>query len=71
MYNTDLPGGSGVDSIILGHVSQAAQNADRFFTKEVTARLFSENPPREPGLDLPALNMQRGREHGLPGDVTQ
>ena len=37
------------------------------FIWQVTKHLFSENPPDEPGTDLPAINTQRGRDHGLPG----
>ena len=62
--------GSGVDSVILGMISQPAEQVDRHFTKEMTVRLFSENPPHEPGLDLPSITIQRGRDHGLPGKHT-
>ena len=37
----------------------------RFFVKGVRNHLF-ENKPGD-GLDLPAINIQRGRDHGLPG----
>ena len=69
IYNNNRPGGSGVDSIILGHVSQSAENVDRFFSSEVTSKLFTETPPDGLGTDLPAINTQRGRDHGLPGRV--
>ena len=66
MYNTHAPGGSGVDALVIGAVSHAAQNFDRFFTKQVTSRLFADNMPNSVGTDLPSLNIQRGRDHGLP-----
>ena len=69
MYETHLPAGSAVDSILLGMSSQSAEDVDTHFSKEMTVRLFSENPPKEPGLDLPAINTQRGRDHGLPGGL--
>ncbi len=57
-----------MDAILLGHATQSQQKTDRFFTKEITSKLFSENPPKELGTDLPAINTQRAREHGIPGE---
>ncbi|CAL1547362.1 unnamed protein product [Lymnaea stagnalis] len=47
--------------------SKSAQKIDRNFVAEITNHLF-EPPtgPRGHGLDLIALNIQRGRDHGIP-----
>jgi len=56
-----------MDSIILSLVGDSSQTRDQFVTKQVTCHLFTENPPEGIGSDLAALNIQRGREHGIPG----
>lgn len=53
------------DGYVLGLVNQVAQAMDESITAEVTNHLF-EFPGDGFGLDLAALNIQRGREHGLP-----
>ncbi len=62
--------GSGMDKIMLGQVSQRAEATDRFFSKIVTRCLHTEDPPFGRGHDLPATNIQRGRDHGIPGKVS-
>lgn len=62
----DLYKGGWLDSYIMGMINQVAQAYDNSITQEVTDHLFQE-PGKEFGLDLASLNMQRGREHGLPG----
>ncbi|CAH1257377.1 PXDN [Branchiostoma lanceolatum] len=56
----------GPDSIIRGLISQSSELFDRFMVSGLTKHLFAD-PPGSVGLDLAALNIQRGRDHGLPG----
>ncbi|CAG7785582.1 unnamed protein product, partial [Allacma fusca] len=55
-----------VDNMIRALSNENIQGFDRFITSEVTNRLFQEeNKPF--GMDLIALNIQRARDHGVPG----
>ena len=54
----------GVDSVLRGLAVQRAQAIDAHIIDEVRNLLFG--PPGAGGLDLAALNIQRGRDHGLP-----
>lgn len=55
-----------IDSFILGLINQEAYRMDTEITTEVTNHLF-EKPGDRFGMDLASINMQRAREHGLPG----
>ncbi|KAI1290128.1 Peroxidase [Halotydeus destructor] len=55
-----------VDGYLNALTGQPTQTFDNFFTKEITEHLFQEEH-LDFGMDLISLNIQRGREHGLPG----
>merc|ERR1711944_230129 len=61
----DLYKGGWADNYIMGMINQVAQALDNSVSQEVTNHLFQE-PGKKFGLDLAALNIQRGREHGVP-----
>ncbi|XP_046571263.1 thyroid peroxidase-like [Haliotis rubra] len=53
-----------VDHYCRGLVKDSVQTVDHKLTQEVTDRLFVDS--NNNSLDLAALNIQRGRDHGLP-----
>jgi len=54
----------GIDPFLRGLASQVCQTVDIYVNDAVRNFLFG--PPGAGGLDLAALNIQRGRDHGLP-----
>lgn len=54
-----------VDRLMLGLAFEMAQGRDVYMTNELTRHLF-QTPGHHYGMDLASLNMQRGRDHGLP-----
>jgi len=62
-FNPDFITTHGMDGILRGQATHRQQEIDRFIVGEVRNFLFG---PMIGGLDLPALNLQRGRDHGLP-----
>ena len=55
-----------MENILMGLITQPAQKMDKEITSETTNLLFPE-PGSSFGTDLAARNIQRGRDHGLPG----
>ena len=55
----------GIDPLLRGLAAQACQKVDGYVIDDVRNFLFGA--PGAGGFDLPALNIQRGRDHGLPG----
>lgn len=57
----------GLDSAIRSAMNNTLEKSDPYFTTELTEKLFAKDAPAVTcGLDLVSLNIQRGRDHGLP-----
>ncbi|KAI2802967.1 hypothetical protein BLOT_007090 [Blomia tropicalis] len=54
------------DQYLNGFTTEPSESWDKFFSDKITNHLFEE-PNSGFGMDLVALNIQRGRDHGLPG----
>ena len=54
---------------MLGILNDFAERVDLWYTEEITEYLFTDDPDDTStyGFDLFALNIARGRDHGLPG----
>lgn len=68
-----LWGSGGLDSAIGSAIQTNLAKSDQYFTTELTDKLFenavNNSTPikqRTANLDLVSLNIQRGRDHGLP-----
>lgn len=57
-------GGMGIEPFLRGLATQRAQEVDTLVVDALRNLLFRTDEVI--GFDLPALNMQRGRDHGLP-----
>merc|ERR1711902_464053 len=55
-----------LDGLVRGMTEQGSQLWDNSFVEDIRNHLFESSPGRG-GLDLVAVNIQRGRDHGLPG----
>ena len=65
MSNYFADNGNGMEQILMGLLHQDSQAYDQFVTEDVTNFLkANDSLPRD---DLLTRNLQRGREHGLPG----
>lgn len=55
----------GTDPMLRGLLSKPAREVDEFLNTVLTNHLFASSS-NSPGLDLASINIQRGRDHGLP-----
>ncbi len=62
-FDPNFAQNNGVELLLKGLSMQQAQDVDAKVIDEVRNFLFAE---ANGGLDLPAVNIQRGRDHGLP-----
>ena len=63
-FRPSLVAEHGISGLLRGLAGQQAQEIDLLLVDDVRNLLFG--PPGGPGRDLAALNIQRGRDHGLP-----
>ena len=59
----------GTDPILRGLLTSSSQKADEFVSDVLTNHLF-QTTSNSHGMDLASLNIQRGRDHGLPPYLT-
>ena len=65
-FNPNYIKTNGIDNLLLGATLQVMQEIDEKTVEDVRSFLFGP-PTSEYLLDLAALNIQRGRDHGIPG----
>lgn len=56
-----------MDDLIRGVSTTSMETLDQFISEEVTNHLFEDKHVPFSGMDLAALNIQRARDHGIPG----
>ncbi|XP_061195730.1 chorion peroxidase-like [Saccostrea echinata] len=57
----------GFERIVRGLYDEHSQSVDRFKSEEVSNHLFEEHGKPGTGNDLISTNINRGRDHGVPG----
>lgn len=62
-FNPQLIVDHGIEPLLRGLAAQPSQAIDAFVVDDVRNFLFGA--PGQGGMDLPSLNIQRGRDHGL------
>ncbi len=64
-FNSSTVNTYGVEPLLFGLVGNVSEKVDVHLTKEITEHLFQRG--NKHGENLAALNIQRSRDHGLPG----
>ena len=64
-FNNTIIQKEGISPLLLGLVGNFSENVDRILSRGLIKSLFERENRR--GLNLAALNVQRSRDHGLPG----
>ena len=64
-FNNTFINRYGIKHLLFGACAYESQKIDREIASGIVDHLFER--PHSPGLNLIALNIQRGRDHGLPG----
>ena len=64
-FNSTTVNSYGVEPLLFGLVGNVSEKVDTHLTKEITEHLFQRGNTH--GENLAALNIQRSRDHGLPG----
>nr|XP_012152649.1 PREDICTED: uncharacterized protein LOC100875470 [Megachile rotundata] len=63
--SVNLETAGSVDRLLLGLINQPSQRRDEHISEELTNHLF-QTPNFPFGMDLASINIQRGRDHGIP-----
>lgn len=67
-FNSDMLYGPGtIDNMLRGLLTTSIETLDNSITQEVTNHLFEDSKKPFSGMDLISLNLQRARDHGIPG----
>ena len=64
-FNNTVTETIGVEPVLFGLVGNVSEKVDTVLSKEITEHLFERG--NQHGENLAALNLQRSRDHGLPG----
>ena len=64
-FNNTVTKTLGVEPVLLGLVGNVSEKVDTVLSREITEHLFERG--NQHGENLAAINLQRSRDHGLPG----